>query len=269
IPSERPSEVQPTPSPIHISVVPLVPQTDPSPTHTSEVPVEPQTDPSSSPSPSTAFQILFQKVLVGILESMDEECLLEAKISKKEILKETMGAQRAKDAQDVGRTRDVVDEEEENDEDVLSTEDVLSIAQQKVSADKEKVSTDKPIVSTDGSKVSTDRPKDSTDEQIEGTDKQRKGTDDHTKERSATQTTQPPTSTIFGDDETIAKIDTKDKGKKKIEEEDESESESDGIPKAERKFKQLASDEEMARKVQEEWEGKEERKRLVEEEATN
>ncbi|GJU15891.1 hypothetical protein Tco_1143857 [Tanacetum coccineum] len=39
---------------------------------------------------------------------------------------------------------------------------------------------------------------------------------------------------------------------KKIEEEDEFESESDGIPEAEKKFKQLASDEEMARKVQEE-----------------
>ncbi|GJT99548.1 hypothetical protein Tco_1109887 [Tanacetum coccineum] len=142
-----------------------------------------------------------------------------------------------------------------------------------------------------------------------------KGTDDHTQEGSATQATQTPTSTIFGDDETIAqvllnmsqakavsrekekgvefkdieetdrprptstrslltlkplpKIDPKDKGKKKIEEEDESESESDGIPEAEKKFKQLASDEEMARKVQEEWESEEERKRLAEEEATN
>ncbi|GKG33314.1 hypothetical protein Tco_0433473, partial [Tanacetum coccineum] len=123
-----------------------------------------------------------------------------------------------------------------------------------------------------------------------------------------TQTTRIPTSTIFGNDETIAqvlltmsqakavsrekekgvefkdveeterlrptstrslltlkalpKIDPKDKGKKKIEEEDESENESDGIPEAEKKFKQLASDEEMARKVQEEWEGEEERKKL-------
>ncbi|GKB71897.1 hypothetical protein Tco_0933309 [Tanacetum coccineum] len=214
-----------------------------------------------------------------------------------------------KDAQDEGRTRDVVDEEKENAEDVLST------AQQKVSTDKEKVSTDRPIVSTDGSKVSTDRQKDSTDDQNEGTDEQSKGTDEHTKEGRATQTTQPPTSTIFGDDETIAqvllnmsqakavsrekekgvefkdieeterprptstrslltlkplpKIDPKDKGKKKIEEEDESESESDGIPEAEKKFKQLASDEEMARKIQEEWEGEEERNRLAEEKATN
>ncbi|GKB89260.1 hypothetical protein Tco_0961532 [Tanacetum coccineum] len=46
----------------------------------------------------------------------------------------------------------------------------------------------------------------------------------------------------------LPKIDPKDKGKKKIEEEDESESESDGIPEAEKKFKQLESDEEMARK---------------------
>ncbi|GJZ28123.1 hypothetical protein Tco_0572770 [Tanacetum coccineum] len=116
--------------------------------------------------------------------------------------------------------------------------------------------------STDGSKVSTDKEKDSTDRTNEGTD-------DQTEEGRATQTTQTPTSTIFRDDETIAQIDPKDKGKKKIEEEDESESESDGIPEAEKKFKQLASDEEMARKVQEEWEGEEERKRLAEEEATN
>ncbi|GJV15449.1 hypothetical protein Tco_1360772 [Tanacetum coccineum] len=234
-----------------------------------------------------------------------------------EIPEDTLDYMETEDAQDVGRTRDVVDEEKENDEDVLST------AQQKVSTDKEKVSTDRPIVSTDGSKVSTDRQKDSTDEQNEGTDdqskgtdEQSKGTDEHTEEGRATQTTQPPpTSTIFGDDETIAKvllnmsqakavsrekekgvelkdieetdrprptstrslltlkplpkIDPKDKGKKKIEEEDESESESDGIPEAEKKFKQLASDEEMARKVQEEWEGEEERNRLAEEKATN
>ncbi|GKF84991.1 hypothetical protein Tco_0249889, partial [Tanacetum coccineum] len=103
------------------------------------------------------------------------------------------------DAQDVGRTRDVVDEEKENVEDVLSTEYVLSTAQQKVSTVKEKVSTDRPIVSTDGSKVSTDNKKDSTDR----TDQ---STDDQNEEGRATQTTQTPTSTIFGDDETIAQV---------------------------------------------------------------
>ncbi|GKA28005.1 putative ribonuclease H-like domain-containing protein [Tanacetum coccineum] len=49
----------------------------------------------------------------------------------------------------------------------------------------------------------------------------------------------------------LPKINLKDKGKKKIEEEDESDTESEGIPEAEKKFKQLARDEEMARKVQE------------------
>ncbi|GJX23973.1 hypothetical protein Tco_0228418 [Tanacetum coccineum] len=67
----------------------------------------------------------------------------------------------------------------------------------------------------------------------------------------------------------LPKIDPKDKGKKKIEEVDESESEDDDIPQAVKKFKQLESDEELARKVQEEWEAEEERNRLAEEEATN
>ncbi|GJR61284.1 hypothetical protein Tco_1503446 [Tanacetum coccineum] len=43
---------------------------------------------------------------------------------------------------------------------------------------------------------------------------------------------------------------------------------SEGVNEAERKFAQLANDEKIARKVQEEWETKEEKKRLAEEEAT-
>ncbi|GKG38406.1 hypothetical protein Tco_0460118, partial [Tanacetum coccineum] len=64
----------------------------------------------------------------------------------------------------------------------------------------------------------------------------------------------------------LPKIDPKDKGKKKIE---EKESESDGIPQAEKKFKQLESDEELARKMQEEWEEEEERNKIAEEKASN
>ncbi|GJU07958.1 hypothetical protein Tco_1124388 [Tanacetum coccineum] len=123
-----------------------------------------------------------------------------------EIPEDTVDHMETENAQDVGRTREIVDEEKEIDENILSTEDVLS-------TDKEKVSTDRPIVSTDGSKVSTDRQIEGTDEQIKGTeeqiestDGQRKGTEDHTEEGSATQATQTPTSTIFGDDETIAKV---------------------------------------------------------------
>ncbi|GJZ76698.1 hypothetical protein Tco_0641370 [Tanacetum coccineum] len=66
----------------------------------------------------------------------------------------------------------------------------------------------------------------------------------------------------------LPKIDPKDKGKKVLEEEAESDIESKGVNEAERKFAQLANDEEIAKKVQEEWETKEEKKKLAEEEAT-
>ncbi|GJT38042.1 hypothetical protein Tco_0937907 [Tanacetum coccineum] len=313
--SERPSEAQPTPSLVHTSEVPNEQQTDFSPAHTSEVPIEQQTDPSPRPSPSTIIPDSIPETSGGNLGDQAKEIQhLKAQINKlkkqakpgrkfakgeslvqrdplfDEIPEDTVDNMETENAQDLGRTRDIVDEDKEIDENILSTEDVLS-------TDKEKVSTDRPIVSTDGSKVSTDKQIEGTDEQIESTDEQRKGTKDHTEEESVTQATQTPTSTIFGDDETIAKlllnmsqakavsrekdkgvelkdieetdrprptstrslltlkplpkIDPKDKGKKKIEEEDESESESDGIPEAEKKFKQLENDEEMARKIQE------------------
>ncbi|GJU42900.1 hypothetical protein Tco_1195857 [Tanacetum coccineum] len=66
----------------------------------------------------------------------------------------------------------------------------------------------------------------------------------------------------------LLKIDPKDKGKKVIMEEAESEAKSEGVDEAERKFAQLANDEEIARRVQEEWETKEEKKKLAKEEAT-
>ncbi|GKB61704.1 hypothetical protein Tco_0917890 [Tanacetum coccineum] len=119
-----------------------------------------------------------------------------------EIPKDTLDYMETEDAQDVGRTRDVVNEEEENADAEVSTEDVLSTTQQKDSTDKEKVSTDRPKVSTDGSKVSTNKEKDSTDRTDEGTDDQSEG-------RRATQTiqtTQTTISTMFGDDETIAQV---------------------------------------------------------------
>ncbi|GJU59052.1 retrovirus-related pol polyprotein from transposon TNT 1-94 [Tanacetum coccineum] len=189
--------------------------------------------------------------------------------------------------------------------------------------------TEEPNEGTDGQDEGTEEHIGGTEENFEGTKEYKKGTEEQvestdghkkgTKEEIATQatqtSTQTPTSIVFGDDETIAKvllnmskakavsrekekgvelkdieeadrpkptstrslltlkplpkIDPKDKGKKKIEEEDESESESDGIPEAEKKFKQLESDEEMARKMQEEWEGEEERSRIAEEKAAN
>ncbi|GJU46483.1 putative ribonuclease H-like domain-containing protein [Tanacetum coccineum] len=97
--------------------------------------------------------------------------IIEAKIWPKERVpqRKHMGTQRVCSQQgrkkalskDVGKTREIVDEDKEIDESILSTEDALSTEKEAVSTDKEKVSTDRPIVSTDGSKSCTDR-------QIEG-----------------------------------------------------------------------------------------------------
>ncbi|GJX22773.1 hypothetical protein Tco_0227218 [Tanacetum coccineum] len=110
----------------------------------------------------------------------------------------------------------------------------------------------------------------STDKLDEGTAEPKDGTSD--------ESTAP--TTVFRDDETIAeflistylkplpKIDPKDKGKKVLEEEAESDAESKGVDEAERKFDQLDKDEEIARKVQEDWEAEEEMKKLAKEEST-
>ncbi|GKD18574.1 hypothetical protein Tco_1207732, partial [Tanacetum coccineum] len=224
------------------------------------------------------------------------------------------------DAQDVGRTRDVVNEEKETADDKVSTEDVVTTDRSKVSTDRSRDSTDKEKEGTDKEKEGTDKEKDSTDKEKEGTNKEQdstvslnEGTDDRTEARSTTPITPTTTPTMFGDDETIAqvlfnmsqakavsrekekgvelkdveeterprptltrslltlkplpKIDLKDKGKRKIKEEDESDTESEDIPETEKKFKQLSRDEEMARKIQEDWEAEEEVKRLAEGEA--
>ncbi|GJR44124.1 hypothetical protein Tco_1312227 [Tanacetum coccineum] len=66
-------------------------------------------------------------------------------------------------------------------------------------------------------------------------------------------------------------IDPKDKGNKVLEEKVESKNigaESEGVNEAKKKFKMLANDEEIAKKVQEEWEAEEEKKKLAEEEAS-
>ncbi|GJS14456.1 hypothetical protein Tco_0408928 [Tanacetum coccineum] len=332
--SERPSEAQLTPSPAPTSEVPHEPQTDSSPAHTSEVPHEQQTDPSPRPSPTTTIPDSIpetsggnlgghsssDKSLLGnkgdmTLQSVYDLCLSLWRKSAKgessvqrdplfdEIPEDTVDHMETENAQDEGRTRDIVDEDKEIEENVH------------ISTDRQIKGTDEQVEGTEEYNEGTEEHIEGTEEQTESTNGQRKGTEDQFKEGSATQATQTPTSTIFGDDEIIAKvllnmsqakavsrekekgvelkhieeadkprptsirslltlkhllkIDPKDKGKKKTEDEDESESESDGIPEAEKKFKQLESDEEMARKIQEEWEGEEERNRIAEEKAVN
>ncbi|GKB53954.1 hypothetical protein Tco_0904707, partial [Tanacetum coccineum] len=109
---------------------------------------------------------------------------------KHRVYKESVSKQGRKfakeNSQNEGRTREMVDEDKEIDENILSTEDVLSTDKEGVSTDMEKVSTDRPIVSTDGSKVSTDRQtegteekNESTKEQNEGTEEKNEGTEEH------------------------------------------------------------------------------------------
>ncbi|GKA41962.1 hypothetical protein Tco_0734622, partial [Tanacetum coccineum] len=144
-----------------------------------------------------------------------------------EIPEDTVDHIEVENAQDVGRIREIVDEDKKIEENILSTEDVLSTDKEGVSTDMEKVSTDKPIVSTDGSKVSTDMHIEGTnehnegteenfegteeniegiEEQVESTDGHKKGTEEEIVAQATQTSTQTPTSKIFVYDETIAKV---------------------------------------------------------------
>ncbi|GKC38913.1 hypothetical protein Tco_1051297 [Tanacetum coccineum] len=194
-----------------------------------------------------------------------------------ELPDDTLDYMDTEDAQDVERTRKKVYEEKESAEDAVSTEDVVSTDKEKVSTDRSKVSTDRSRVSTDRQEVSTDKEKVSTDRPDEVLlnmsqakavlREKEKGVE--LKDVEETERPRPTSTRSLLTLKPLPKIDPKDKGRKKIKEEDESDTESEGIPEAEKKFKQHARDEEMARKVQEDWEAEEEVKKLAEEEATN
>ncbi|GJR09762.1 putative ribonuclease H-like domain-containing protein [Tanacetum coccineum] len=252
---ERPSEPQPTPS---------------SP-YPSEANVEPQTDLSPRPSPSThipdsipessgdqAKEIKNLKAQIKKLKKKSKPVIihhkawmisislkkrLAGKKSKESVSKQGRKSAKAKplvhkdslfdklpddtldymdteDAQDVGRTRDVVNGEKETADDKSSQSSFK---------------------------------------------RKEKGVE--LKDVEETERSRPTSTRSLLTLKSLPKIDPKDKGKKKIEEKDESDTESEGIPEAGKKFKQLARDEEMARNVQEDWEAKEEVKKLAEEEA--
>ncbi|GJZ65753.1 putative ribonuclease H-like domain-containing protein [Tanacetum coccineum] len=192
---------------------------------------------------------------------------------------DTLDYMDTEDVQDVGRTRDVVNEEKESAEDAVSTEGV-------VSTDKEKVSTDRTMGTVDQSKgkklllqplnnysykfelmkllLKSSSNHEAMPKQFPKRNR-RKGVE--LKDVEETERRRPTSTRSLLTLKPLLKIDLKDKGKKKIEEEDESDTESEGIPEAEKKFNQLARDEEMARKVQEDWEAKEEVKKIAKEEA--
>ncbi|GKF15824.1 hypothetical protein Tco_0057286, partial [Tanacetum coccineum] len=149
--------------------------------------------------------------------------------------------------------------------------------------DKKEKGTDKPEVSTDGTKLSTDSVKEGTDEpelktsdaptvllnmsQAKAISKEKeKGVEFKDVEESERPRTTSTRSLLTL--RKLPKINPKDKGKKVIVEEEDSDTESEGLTDAKKKFDQIAHDEEVAKKVAEEWETEEERKRMAEEEAT-
>ncbi|GKC73590.1 hypothetical protein Tco_1119473 [Tanacetum coccineum] len=176
------------------------------------------------------------------------------------------------DAQDMERTRYVVHEEKERGK---------NTHKQKVSTDKEEDSTDRPdegtVDQTEGRSATPTTPTPTTfgyDETIAQVllNKSQAKAVSREKEKGVklndVENIERPRPTLTRSLLTLKplpKIDPKDKGKKRIEE-DESDTESEDINETEKKFKMLAHDEEIARKMQEDWEAEEERKRLAKEE---
>ncbi|GKC58679.1 hypothetical protein Tco_1086277 [Tanacetum coccineum] len=161
----------------------------------------------------------------------------------------------------------------------VSTEDQVSTVKPDEGTDKPKVSTDKPEVSTaepkDGTSDESTAPTtvfrdDETIAEFLVSMSQNKAKQKGVEIKDAEDSDRPRATSTRSvlTLKPLPKIDPKDKGKKVLEEEAESDAESEGVDEAERKFDQLAKDEEIARKVQEDWEAEEEMKKLVEEEDT-
>ncbi|GJV66338.1 hypothetical protein Tco_1477166 [Tanacetum coccineum] len=280
--SERPSESQPIPSPLHLSEDQPESQPDPSPRRSPSIPIL-DSNPEGSGG-NHGGQSSSDKSLSGIedgltLQSVYDLCVSLCKqvtIQAKEIKdlkaqlkklkkKARPGRKTAKSKPTTHKDQafdDAFDDLDDLDAmDYMETEDAHS---EKGVSTEDQVSTVNPDEGIDKPKVSTDQLNVSTDKLNEGTAEPKDGNLDES----------AAPATVFRDDETIAeflplpKIDHKDKGNKVLEEEAESEAESKGVNEAERKFAQLANDEEIARKVQEECETEEENKNLAKEEAT-
>ncbi|GJY50245.1 hypothetical protein Tco_0441092 [Tanacetum coccineum] len=243
--------------------------TDSSPAQTSEVPLEHQPNQSPRPSPTTTIPDSIpdtsgenlgghsssDKSLSGnegdmTLQSVYDLCL---SLCCTEIY-----------AQSEGRTKEMVDEDKEINERILSTKDCTW---QIEGTDEQVEGTEEHNEGTEENIESTEEHIEGTEEQVESTDGHKKGTEEEIAAQATQTSTQTPISKIFRDNETIAKVllnmsqaKAIHKEKRKVVLE---------LKDSEKKFKQLESDEELARKMQEEWEAEEERNRIAEEDAAN
>ncbi|GKF32003.1 hypothetical protein Tco_0101801, partial [Tanacetum coccineum] len=207
VPSERPSEAQPSPSPTHPSEVPVVPQTDSSPAHFNEVPIEPQTDPSPRPSPSTIIPDSISetsggnlgghsssdKSLLGnegeiTLQRVYDLCLsLCAQVSDQAKEIQCLKAQikklkkQAKPGRKFAKGKPSVHRDPQFDEipedtlDQMETENAQVVGRTRdivgeEKANGENILSTEDVLSTDKEKVSTDKKKVSTDRPIVSTD---------------------------------------------------------------------------------------------------
>ncbi|GJW01493.1 hypothetical protein Tco_1556744 [Tanacetum coccineum] len=259
----------------------------------SEVNVEPQSDPSPRPLPTAhipdsipedSAKIGRKEILEETMDAKGVWCWTRYVVhEEKERGKNGVSTE---DALGTDKDKDSTDRPDEGTD------------RPEVGTDRPEVSTDKLKVSTDKEKDSTDRPDEGTDE---GTVDQTEGRSATPTTPTPTPTTFGDDETIaqvllnmsqakavsrekekgveLKDVENIErpwptstrslltlkplpKIDPKDKGKKKIEE-DEYDTESDDSNETKKKFKMLAHDEEIARKMQEDWETEAERQRLA------
>ncbi|GJU99858.1 putative ribonuclease H-like domain-containing protein [Tanacetum coccineum] len=275
--SERPSETQPIPSPTHPSEDQFEPQPDPflRPSFLNLIPNsipegcggnhggQSSSDRSQSGTKdnltlqsmydlcvSLCKQVTTQAANIKDLKAQIKQLKKKARPGRK-TFKSVPTMHKDPSFDDLADAMDYIEIEDAHDEGTVKD------------SEETKVSTEDKV-STDKLKVSTDKPNKGTAEPNEGTAEPKDGNSDE----SAAPTT------VFRDDETIAqflplpKIDPKDKGKKVLEEKAESDAESKGVNETEKKFKMLANNKEIARKVQEEWEAEEEKKKLAEEEAT-
>ncbi|GKE38467.1 hypothetical protein Tco_1461872, partial [Tanacetum coccineum] len=278
----RQSEPQPTPSPPHPSADKHETQPDPSPRPSPTIPI-----PDSLPEGSggnhgdQAKEIKHLKAQIKKLKEKDKP---ERKPAKAE---PTVHKDPAFDDLDDVDVNDAMDYMETNAymQKGVSTEDQVSTVKPDEGTDKPKVSTDKPEVSTAKPKeveVSSDKLDEGTTEPKNGSSNESTAPttifrDDETiaeflvsisqnkvKQKGVeikdAEDSDRPRATSTRSVLTLKplpKIDPKDKGKKVLEEEAESDAESKRVDEAARKFDQLAKDEEIARKVQEDWEAEE------------
>ncbi|GJR83230.1 putative ribonuclease H-like domain-containing protein [Tanacetum coccineum] len=181
-----------------------------------------------------------------------------------EIPEDTVDHMETENAQNEGRTREMVDEDKEIDENILSTEDILSVLRREQNE-------------------GTEEKNEGTEEHIEGTEENFEGTEEHiegTKEQVESTDGHKKSKVLLNMSQAKAVSREKEKGVelKDVEETDRPRPTStrslSHINASFQRFVQKTKergrlDEELARKIQEEWEAEEERNRIVEEKAAN